>query len=168
MIADILQNINAFVDGRGFLGQVSELVPPKLMPLLEEYDAGGLSAVVDIPMGGHEKLEAETTINVADGELPKLFGVTLGATIPFTFRATTIDDDGETHAIAIAMRGVIKEFDPGTWKRGESAKLKLGLTLRYYKYERDGDVLVECDPTNMVMIVNGVDQLAEQRAALGA
>ena len=35
-------------------------------------------------------------------------------------------------------------------------------------WERDGDVLVECDPTNMVMIVNGVDQLAEQRAALGA
>ena len=167
MIADILYDMNLFVDGRGFAGKVAELTLPKLMPTLQEYKAGGMSAAIDIPMGSHEKLEAEMTLKAFDANVLKLFNVNLGADVPFTARGAVQDDDGSKHAILVKMRGLIKEYDMGTWKSGEEVQLKLGLTLRYYKLERDGENLIESDPVNRVLVVGGVDQHAETRKALG-
>ena len=166
-IKDILQNLNLYVDGRGYAGQVEELTLPKLTTVMDEYKAAGMGAPVDIPMGSHEKLEAEITLKSFDEAVLKLWQVTLNQTVPFTVRGAVVDDDGTTHAVSVKMRGLIREHDMGTWKPGEAAQLKLGLSLRYYKLERDGQVLIESDPVNMVLIVDGKDQLAAQRQALG-
>lgn len=167
MISDILYDMNLFVDGRGFAGRVNELTLPKLAPILQEYRAGGMSAPIDVPMGSHEKLEMELTLNGFDGHILKLFKVHLGSLVPFTARGVTADDDGAKHSMVVTMRGLIKEHDFGAWKSGEEAQLKLGLSLRYYKLERDGAVLVESDPVNRVLVVDGQDQHAETRKALG-
>ena len=167
MIKDVIHNINLFVDGRGFAGKVAEITLPKLAPVMQEYKAGGLSAAVDVPMLAHEKLEAEMTLNAFDPGVLKLFGVKPGKQVAFTARGAALDDDGASHAVIVQMRGLIKEFDMGTWKPGEEATLKLSLSLRYYKLERDGAALIEADPINMVCCVNGADQLADTRKALG-
>lgn len=41
------------------------------------------------------------------------------------------------------------------------------MSLTYYKLEIDGRLLYEIDPLGMKRVVNGVDQLAAQRTALG-
>ena len=135
--------------------------------MLQEYKAGGLSAAIDVPMAAHEKLEAEMTLNAFDADVLKLFGVAPGKQVAFTARGAVLDDDGTAHAVVVKMRGLIKEVDMGTWKPGEEATLKLSLSLRYYKLERDGDEIVEADPINMVCKVDGKDQLADTRKALG-
>lgn len=167
MIANIFQNFTAFIDGRGMAGLVDSATLPKPTPLMQEYSAGGMSAPIDIPMGGHEKLEAEVTLKGYQTDVLRMWSVTMGATIPLIIRGALVDDDGVTHAVAATMRGVIKELDFGEWKMGEEATLKIGMSLRYFKYEHDGNVLFECDPVNMVHVVDGVDQLAAQRLALG-
>ncbi len=167
MISDIIRNINLFVDGRGYAGKIDELTLPKLTPTLQEYKAGGMSAAIDIPMGGHEKLEADISLKAFDPEVLKLFNVNQGANIPFTARGAIQDDDGTNHTVIISMQGIVKEYDMGAWKAAEEVQLKLGLSLRYYKLEYDGQVLIESDPVNMVLVVNGVDQLAETRRSLG-
>ena len=164
---DILKNINAFIDGRGFAGEVKEYTPPKLTAKLMEYNAGGMSAPIDVAMGAHEKLEAEITICGQSPEVLKGFGLVEGGDIPFNLRAVTEDDDGATHGVEIALTGKIKELDQGSWKPGEEASLKVSLTLSYYRYARDGATLIELDPRNMVAVIDGVDQLADQRTALG-
>lgn len=167
MIKDILTGLNAYVDGRGYMGRVAELVNPKLTPKMREYSAGGLGATIDIPTGEIEKLESEVSLTGVDPDVITLFGVTMGKTVPFVFRGTTQSDDGSTGDVRIYQRGLIKELDWGTWKPGEDSHLKAGLTLQYYRYEYNGRVLIEADPINYKLIVDGVDQLASMREALG-
>ena len=63
-----------------------------------------------------------------------------------------------------------EQFDAaqtGTWKPGEKVPMKAMVACRYYKLEHGGTTIHEIDVVNMIRIVNGTDQLAEQRAAIG-
>ena len=167
MIKDILTGLNAYVDGRGYMGRVNELVLPKLTPKMREYTAGGLSATIDVPTGEIEKLESEVTLTGVDPDVIGLFGVTMGNATSLVFRGSTQSEDGSKGEVKVFQRGMIKELDWGSWKPGEDSNLKLATTLQYYRYEYNGRVLIEADPINYKLIVNGVDQLAEMRQALG-
>ncbi len=50
---------------------------------------------------------------------------------------------------------------------GESSPLTFTMKLDYYKREQNGVVLYEIDVPNMIRIINGKDQLAERRNAIG-
>ncbi|WP_033730345.1 phage major tail tube protein, partial [Pseudomonas putida] len=46
-------------------------------------------------------------------------------------------------------------------------EIKHAVSLTYYKLEVDGRTVYEIDALGMRRVIDGVDQLAEQRAALG-
>ena len=73
-IKNVLRNINLFVDGRGYAGQVDEFDPPKLTVQTEEYRAGGMDGPVEIDLG-LEKLECTLTLPGIDADVVKLWGV---------------------------------------------------------------------------------------------
>lgn len=166
MIVNILRNVNLFVDGRGYAGQLAEVELPKLTVKTEEYRGGGMDGATDIDMG-LEKLTATLTSNAVDAELLKAWGVGVGEYLPAVVRGALESDDGTVTAVVATMRGRVVECDFGTWKPGEMAPLKAMMTLAYYKYEQGGETIHEIDVDNMVRIVNGTDRLTEQRAALG-
>ena len=165
-ITDILHNINLYVDGRGYAGRVDEFNPPKLTVKTEEFRAGGMDVPVEMDMG-MEKLECDFSVSGIDAEVLKLWGVAPGEQVPFTLRGAVQSEDGAVKSVVHNVRGKVKEVDWGTWKPGEKAPLKVMVAARFYKFESDGEVIHEIDAENMVRIVNGQDQLAEQRAALG-
>ena len=74
---------------------------------------------------------------------------------------------GKTKAAAVTFRGMLSEVDPGDWKPGEKVDAKFTVSLTYYKLEIDGAVIHEIDPLGMIRIINGVDQLADIRKAIG-
>lgn len=166
MIPDILKNFNLFVDGRGYAGRVDELTPPKLAVKTEEHRAGGMDAPVEIDMG-LEKLECSLSTAGIDPDVLKLWGVHVGTQVPLTFRGALQAEDGNMKSLVIHARGQVRELDFGSWTPGEKAPLKATLACRYYKLELDGQTLHEIDVENMTRIVNGVDQLAAMRQALG-
>ena len=166
MIVNILRNINLFVDGEGYAGRVDEVVLPKLTIKTEEFRAGGMDAPVEIDQG-MEKLEATLTTSGIDKVLLERWGVVLGEHVPFTLRGALRDEDATVRPVVAHIRGRIKEIDFGTWKPGEKAPMKAMVAVRYYKLELEGAVLHEVDVENMIRIVNGVDQLAGVRSALG-
>lgn len=166
MIADVLRNMNLFVDGRGYAGRIDELTLPKLTVKMEEHRAGGMDAPVELDMG-MEKLEAEFSLSAFDLEVLRLWGITAGAQAAFTARGALQSEDGTVTALVVHMRGQIRELDHGTWKPGEKAMLKASLALRYYKLTHGQTVVTEIDVENMVRVVGGVDQLAAMRQALG-
>ena len=55
----------------------------------------------------------------------------------------------------------------GTVKRGEMNTMKIAAALSYYKYSVNDAPLIEIDPINMILTINGVDLLADRRRALG-
>ncbi len=166
MLDDVLKNMSLFVDTRGYAGNVEELTLPKLTLKTEEFRNGGMDAPLEVELG-MEKLESEFTLTRFDREALRLFGVLDGNAIPLTVRGAVVSDDGATKSVAVNLRGFVREVDFGTWKSGDKATLKFMFALRYYKLTYDGQVLHEIDVANMVRIINGVDQLAAQRDALG-
>ena len=166
MLDDILKNMALFVDGRGFAGNVEELTLPKLTLKTEEFRNGGMDAPIEVEIG-MEKLESEFTLTRFDKNVLKLFGLAPGQLTPLTIRGAVISDDGTQTAVVVNLQGIVREMDPGNWKPGEKATLKIMMALRYYKLTHGGDVVHEIDIPNMVRTIGGVDQLSAVRSALG-
>ena len=165
MIKDVMKNVDLYVDGTLYLGKCESVEPPKLNLRMEEY-RGGLDAPVEVDMG-LEKLECTVTTFGLDPDLLALWGVKTGSDAPLVFRAAQEDGDGAVQAIRMDIRGRVKGIDWGEWKTGERVPNKVMIAVRYYKLEVDGRVLHEIDAENLIRIVNGVDQMAAIRQALG-
>ena len=165
MIVDILRNVNLFVDGRGYAGQVDMVQLPKLTVKTEEFRAGGMDGVVELDQG-LEKMECTLTTAAIDRTLLERWGVATHALVPLTVRGALQSEDGTVRAAVARLRGHVKEIDFGEWKPGEKVPMKAALGVRYYQFEHGGAVLHEVDVERMIRIVNGVDQLEELRAAL--
>jgi P2 family phage contractile tail tube protein len=165
-INDVLKNMTLFVDGRGYAGKVEEVTLPKLTLKTEEVRAGGMDAPIEIEMGT-EKLECSFSLFSFSAEILKLWGLAPGNEKPLTIKGSLLNEDGKEKPVTLNLRGMLKEADAGSWKPGDMAKLKGTVALRYYKLTHDNEVIHEVDVVNMIRKVNGVDQLAAQRANLG-
>jgi P2 family phage contractile tail tube protein len=167
MLPKILKNFAVFVDGRGYAGKVEEITLPKLTVKTEEYRAGGMDVPIAIDMG-MEKLETDMTFSDYDSELFKLFGIISGNLVALTLRGALQEPD-KTDAIPVVLhlRGTIRELDFGTWKAAEKATLKMAMDLRVYKLTYNNADVIEIDAENMIRKINGTDQLATFRTALG-
>lgn len=163
---DVLKNLNLFVDGKGFAGQLQEFNPPKLALVTEEFRGGGMDMPVELTMG-MEKLECDFTLISYDRDVLSALGVAEGSTLPLVVREALESFDGTVTPVVHTMRGKIKELDSGTHKPGEVAPLKGTMALTYYKLTHGGATVIELDPENMVRIVNGTDVLSAIRSALG-
>lgn len=169
MFRDTLRSMNLYVNGKGYAGAIDELTLPKLTLKTEEYRAGGMDMPIEIDMG-MEKLETSFTLAKFDKDLLASYGLTDGnrSMLPLTIRGSIFsEEDGSEVPVVITLRGMVKEMDFGNWKAGENATVKATVSLRYYKFERDGEEIHEIDIANMVRKVNGVDQLEQTRKNIG-
>ena len=163
---DILRNFNLFVDGRGFAGNVSEYSPPNLSIATEDFRAGGMDAPIALDMG-MEALEASFVLTAYDADVLALWGVAEGQSINCTARGAVESYDGTVKPAVHRLRGKITSLARGTWQAGQQAPLTVTMRLEYYAEEQSGRQLHEIDIPNMVRRIDGVDQLAARRAALG-
>lgn len=164
--SDVRKNLNMFVDGRGFAGQVDEFNPPPLAIKTEEFRGGGMHAPIQLDMGV-EAMEAEFTIVQFSADVLALFGLAAGNSVPLVFREALESYDGTVTPVVHTMRGRIKSMNPGTSKAGEKTTLQCTVAVGYYKLQHGSRVVQEIDVLNMIHLVDGVDRLAGQRAALG-
>lgn len=166
MVPETLNNMALYVDGRGFAGRAPELSPPKLKIKTEDYRAGGMDAPVKVDQG-MEPLQASFSMGSVERDVLKFFGLADGNAFNATFRGAFRDTRGKVKSAALIMRGMLSEYDPGSWKPGSVSELKYTAELTYYKAEIDGSVICEIDVLNMIRVIDGVDQLADVRKALG-
>lgn len=163
---DVLKNLNAFVDGRSYAGQLQEFNAPDLSLITEDFRGGGMDMAVAIEMG-MQGLETSFALISYDPDVLALYGVVEGAAVPFTIRAALESYDGTVTPVLIQMRGKITTLARGTWAPGQVPSLTITMRLDYYREQHGERLLHEVDPINMIRIHNGTDRLAAQRAALG-
>ncbi|UVK81970.1 phage major tail tube protein [Pseudomonas sichuanensis] len=166
MIPETLANLNLFVDGVSFQGDVPSLTLPKLTLKMEEYRPGGMDMAVEMDQG-MEKQEAAFTTTGVRREALKFFGLADGNGFNGTFRGAFKGLKGQINPVVVTLRGTLKEVDMGDWKSGDKAEIKHSVGITYYKLEVDGRLVYEIDALGMKRVIDGVDQLAAQRAALG-
>lgn len=166
MIPQVLTNTNMFADGISFAGETPSLTLPKLTLKTEDFQGGGMLGPVEIATG-LEKLEAAFTTYGVRREALKFFGLADQTACNLVFRGAFKGLKGVVTPVIVTMRGGVKEVDMGDWKPADKAEIKHTVKLVYYKLEIDGRVMYEIDPVAMVMVIDGVDQAAAERSALG-
>lgn len=160
-----LRNFNVFIDGRGFAGRADEVTLPALAIATEEHRAGGLDSPVEVDMG-MELMELSIVLSDYDESVIAGFGL-LGRGVPITLRGAIQRQGEEAQAVVVRALAGLKSRDPGTWQAGSKQTTTLTYSVRKYAEAINGVELVNIDIENMVRVINGVDQLASQRAAIG-
>lgn len=166
MIPQTLTNMNLFVDGRGYAGLATEVTLPKLKRKTEEHRAGGMDGPVKMGMG-MEMMDAGFTLSGIDRGVLGFFGLADDTAFNGTFRGAFKNQKGAVVAAVATFRGMLEEVDPGSWKPGDQAEAKFSVGLSYYKLELDGQVVYELDPANCIRVINGHDEAAAERQAIG-
>ena len=154
-----------FVDGRGLAGTIDTLTLPTLTTKTEEVRAGGMDVPIEHDMG-MEKLEASFDLLEFNPDIIALYGLA-GADKQLTARGAMRRDGEDAVAVVANMTGLVKSLEPGDWKSGDLSKPKFSVALRYFKLTIGGRELVEIDKVNMVRKIDGQDQLATIRQAMG-
>ena len=156
-----------YADGKEKVGSMLEYTPPVPEILTEEYRAGGMDMPISMDMG-MAAMEASFTIG-EDEDVLNLFGIKKNSKeIPFFIRSLIENDvTGEKRQIVEEIRAKVTKIDNGTKSAGSFSATTVTLKPSYYRYESNGKVIHEFDPINIVRIINGVDQLADARVALG-
>ena len=162
-----IKNFATFVDGISYLGEMPEVALPKLARKMDDYRSGGMNAPVKADFG-MEGMEAELT---AAGYMKDLFtkwGALRHDAVLLRFAGALQSDDSEgVDTLEVVMRGRFTEIDPGKAKAGDKTEIKLKAALSYYKLSINGQAKLEIDAVNFIEVVNGIDRLAQVRAALG-
>lgn len=162
-----LKNMNLFNDGVSYIGLVPEVTLPKLTRSMEEYRAGGMDSPIKVDMGG-EAMELEWKAGGIIVHAIRQYGATTHDAVMLRFAgAYQSDDSGAVMPVEVVVRGRHEEIDMGSAKPGDDTEHTVKTTLSYYKLVINGRTEIEIDVLNMIFIVNGVDRLAAQRAAVG-
>lgn len=164
----VIVNANVFIDGVGYFGKCTTLTPPKPKVNTEKYRGGGMDGPVPIDVG-MEAMECSASFRGLDKRYLAKFGIASGSSrnVPMTFRGAMRSRDGSDEAAVVYVRGPVTEIDWGDWKAGEENEVKLMMEPVYYKSEIAGETVHEIDFENAIRIIDGVDQLASMRSALG-
>lgn len=164
-----LKNMNLFADGDNWQGLLEEFTTAKLAKKFENYRGGGMAGAVGIDMGYEDDaLNTEITLGGFEVKALKKHSAAKHNAVMFRFAGSfQRDDTGEISAVEIITRGRIKEFDNGNYKVADNSTQKLSMINTYYKVIVDGETIIEIDTVNMVEVIDGVDMMAEHRAAIG-
>jgi P2 family phage contractile tail tube protein len=163
MLKDIMRNVAAFVDGRNYAGQCSQVTLPELNIQTEEFRPGGSDAPMEMDMG-MEALRASMQFVSVPAEVMKLLGKD---DVNLTVRGAMKSYDGTTKGATAQLRGKFIGQNPGEWQAGSASNFTATFAAHYYKLSIGGEQIHEIDLERMVRIINGVDQLAETRNHLG-
>lgn len=163
----MLKNFALFLNGESYKGEVEDLTPPKFVFKTEEYRAGGMDAPLDVEMG-MEALTLSFNLLAYRTDALSLLGNTLLPT-RFVLKGALEDEKtGLIQSVEIVAVGKFKSVDLGQWQAGTMSKVAFeSRALPYFSYRQNGELLHEIDVYNMIRTINGFDQLAAQRLALG-
>ncbi len=154
-----LKGWNVFIDGYSKGGRVAEGTPPKITVKMEEYQNAGMMQPQKTALG-YEIQEVEFTFTDIANEIDLQVGKKVDLGFKAAYQAN-IEDDFINAEMRIV--GEIEEIDRGSLKQGEKTEVKVKLTVNYYKYMLDGQIIHEFDPMNCIFVIGGNDQAQSMR-----
>lgn len=161
----ILRNVNLVVVGRGYAGEIDEVIPPVPTIKTETIRPGGTDLDIERDQGMEALVATLSLYGIAPGILD-LLGVHDDTNQEMVMRGAYQDDDGSVMAAVATMRGWFKMQDLGTWKAGTTPPMKATMTCNFYELMLDGTEKYFIDGPNNIRRINGVDQLEAIRTAL--
>jgi uncharacterized protein len=159
-----LQDMNLYSEGNEYRGCAKSVTLPKLVLKLNELRLG--SGTVKV-LNGDEALSLEFTLNSPEMSILRQYarpGIA-GTYIRFA-GAWQREDTGAVDTCEVTVRGRYEEMDLGEFKIGEEGDFKHKFACAYFRFEWNGEEIIERDLLNYVFRVGGVDRLADINAAI--
>lgn len=165
MALDILRASVATVDGVRIPGTV-DLKLPAIKLKTEKLFLGGADGEIETDFG-LQALEAGMKLATIDRKVMAQVGLRPGVFRTFTFNGASVSEaDGAVKGVVARLTGKIRDDEPGNWKHGDKTEWDYKVLIRTYKLTVDGRVIYDIDPLNFIRVIDGVDQLADMRAAM--
>ncbi|MEL6477614.1 MAG: phage major tail tube protein [Pseudomonadota bacterium] len=163
MFPRTIRNFNAWLDGVSYFGKVKTGTMPELALATQSFRGGGMDAPIDIDMGQ----EAMTAELVFAEHAPELLGK-WGTVQRIVLRAAAQGEtDFEADQLTFTLGGRITRQAPAQFGAGSDVDLTLAMNVRTYRIEHGSNVKVDIDIEAGKRLIDGVDQIASTRAALG-
>lgn len=158
-----IRNFNAFLDGIGYFGRVVSARMPDPTLVTADFRGGGMDMAIRQDMG-MEPMDAEISFKEWAPELLGHFG-----TRPrLVLRGGAMgEDDFEADSVIFTLRGRVTKQGSDEFKAGSENMLMLGLSVDQFRLEINGEVKHDIDAEAGKRIIDGVDQLASMRIAMG-
>ena len=162
-VPEIINDYNTYLDGDKMIGVAASVTLPTLKQKTNTVSGAGINGEIEsVSVGQFESMEQEIQFNTLYSSAAD--ALRANSAVNLTFRAAQqIYDKTGGYAfkgLRIVMGGRVKEFNPGTVKKGDAMDAETTLELTYYMIEVDGEQVVEVDKLNGVYKVNGSDMLA--------
>ena len=162
-IPEKINDYNVYLDGTKMIGVAASATLPEVNMKTSTVSGVGVNGELDSPtIGQFESMEQEIQFNTLYSSAMDMLNPL--SVVNLTFRAAqqVYDKTGgyAFKGLRIVMGGRVKEFNPGTVKKGDAMDAETTLELTYYMIEVDGEQVVEVDKLNGVYKVNGSDMLA--------
>lgn len=163
-IPDKINNFNAYAgtasDANRLVGVTDEITLPNLQSMSETINMAGMAGEVDSPAVGQYK-SMEIDINFSNISKSSM-AVAAQDNQPLILRSSQefVNRDDSTKVFknrTITIRGMTKEINFGSLKKGGYGKPSIKKEVYYYKDEIDGEVVTEIDKFNGKAVIAGVD-----------
>lgn len=162
----VLTDLNVFIDGDTFAGQLNKMTMPKFILKTVEKLTSGTAGSIERSLGRLEKLESEITMEAYDQRLMALPGNPASRDEVVIVRGAL--DVGSEHAEVICrFSGLWKDLDLGEWSPEKEVELKSMVAIEHFELEIDGREYVYVDKLTNVWRMGGVDLTKQIRACLG-
>lgn len=162
-----LKGFNVFHNNENFVGQVAEVVLPKLTRKMEDYQGGGMSGPIKIDFG-QESIQIECTYGGLMRSVLTQYGILQHDGVLLRFAGGYQSEDSTSiDALEIIVRGRHTEIDFGNAKPKDDTAFKVTTAASYYKLSVNSEVIIELDFVNGIEKIGGNDLLAALRKAIG-
>ncbi len=162
-------NFSVYLNGEDLLG-VAEGTIPVLESMTSEVKGAGVAGVVESPVVGHfNSTNFSLTWRTVTKDFLKLFDHATNDLELFSALQWYNAGIGEYKKVQlyVYMKAITKTRTPGNLVVGDLMDTQMEFEVPYMKIELDGKEYIELDKYNYIYKVNGVDQLADVRTALG-
>lgn len=151
-----LSGLNIQVAGVGHLGTTGKVVQPKLdFVLVEDVSTGKLkSQFLEV-----EVKEYSTSVMA----IMMQNAITPSSRTPIIIKGN-VKKDAKDIPIVITFRGEMHEMDDGALEAGKEVSRTVKVKLDFYSKIVDGVPEVNYDRLNEILMINGVDLLAQYRS----
>jgi P2 family phage contractile tail tube protein len=162
-------NFAVYENGVEYYGR-AEATLPDLTSLTTIINGAGISGNVEVPTIGYfDTMTLTLNFRVTTGDAIKLLQQ---RTHNIELRvANQLEDNATKELVVQAVKHVLvvrpKKYSGGKVAPASTADVSGEFAVRYWATYVDGKKMLEIDPLNHICIIDGVDDLAEVRSALG-
>lgn len=161
-----LKNINIYIEGGSYLGEVGEYEEPKLAIATDDWRGGGMIGSIKYDMG-IEPMEAMIVLGGHSVRAIRKFGDSNVEGVRYRLvGAYQADDGSRAEAVEIYLGGRFTEIDLGKSKAGDATEQKYKIAVNYYRRVVDSIDEIEINMKDGTFIVGGVDRYGEIMAII--